>query len=225
MTVNGALGDLIPLAVGVAISPFPIIAVILMLLAPKAGASSAGFLVGWLAGIVIAVTVFLLIGGSVSLGSTGQGSTRSGWVRIVLGVVLLLLALRRWRKRGEGAADAPPPKWMSMLDKVTGLKAIGLGLAFAAINPKNLILGAAAGVVLASAGLSTSQDAVAIALYTLLAGCTVLIPVLAYALAKKRMRAPLDSLHVWLQHNNSVIMAVLLVIFGAMLIGKGLQSF
>ena len=43
------IGDLLPLALGVAISPVPIIAVILMLLSPRAGAASLGFAVGWLA--------------------------------------------------------------------------------------------------------------------------------------------------------------------------------
>lgn len=55
------LGELLPLAVGVAVSPVPIIAVILMLLAPRAGGTGQGFLLGWVAGIVAAVVVFLLI--------------------------------------------------------------------------------------------------------------------------------------------------------------------
>jgi len=55
------IGDLLPLAVGVAISPIPIIAVILMLLAPRAGGTTAGFLLGWVLGIALACTVFLLL--------------------------------------------------------------------------------------------------------------------------------------------------------------------
>ncbi|GAA4234139.1 hypothetical protein GCM10022254_38320 [Actinomadura meridiana] len=45
------IGDVLPLAVGVAISPIPIIAVILMLLTPWARATGLGFLGGWTAGI------------------------------------------------------------------------------------------------------------------------------------------------------------------------------
>ena len=41
--MNAVIGDLLPLAVGVAISPIPIIAAILMLLAAKAGGASMGF--------------------------------------------------------------------------------------------------------------------------------------------------------------------------------------
>ena len=56
------IGDLLPVALGVAISPVPIIAVILMLLAPKAKAASVAFMIGWVLGItvVITVTTFLL---------------------------------------------------------------------------------------------------------------------------------------------------------------------
>ena len=48
--MGGVIGDLLPTALGVAISPVPIIAVILMLLAPRAKAASVGFLLGWVSG-------------------------------------------------------------------------------------------------------------------------------------------------------------------------------
>jgi hypothetical protein len=46
--MGAVVGDPLPLAVGVAVSPVPIIAVILMLLAPRASGTSAGFGLGWL---------------------------------------------------------------------------------------------------------------------------------------------------------------------------------
>ena len=49
------IGDFLPVALGVAISPVPIIAVILMLLAPNATASSVAFLLGWVVGITLVV--------------------------------------------------------------------------------------------------------------------------------------------------------------------------
>src|SRR3954471_11765146 len=80
------VGDLLPLAVGVAISPIPIIAVILMLLAPRAGGTSGGFLVGWVVGIGGATAVFLLLAGTLDLGSgDSQPSTAASWVKLALG--------------------------------------------------------------------------------------------------------------------------------------------
>ena len=54
------IGDLLPSALGVALSPVPIIAVILMLGTPKARATGSAFAVGWIAGLVIASTIVLV---------------------------------------------------------------------------------------------------------------------------------------------------------------------
>src|SRR5688500_2865886 len=93
------LGDLLPLAVGVAVSPIPIIAVILMLLAPNAGGTSAGFLAGWVLGIAGATTLFLLLAGTLDTGSGSEPSAAVSWVKLGLGVLLLLLAAKQWQAR------------------------------------------------------------------------------------------------------------------------------
>jgi hypothetical protein len=49
-----------------------------------------------------------------------------------------------------------------------------------------------------------------------------LVPVIGYAVAKQQMRHPLDELKVWLQQNNVTVMAVLLLVIGVALAGKGL---
>jgi hypothetical protein len=59
--MNEVIGEILPLAVGIAISPIPIIAAILMLLSPRVKGTSVGFLIGWLVGIVVAIVLFTLI--------------------------------------------------------------------------------------------------------------------------------------------------------------------
>jgi hypothetical protein len=49
--------------------------------------------------------------------------------------------------------------------------------------------------------------------------------VLAYLVAADRMRGPLDRLREWLSQNNAVIMAVLLVVIGFVMVGKGIRQF
>ena len=56
-------------------------------------------------------------------------------------------------------------------------------------------------------------------------GCTVLVPVIAYLIASARMAGPLDSVRGWLVDNNVTIMAVLLLVIGVSVIGKGVASF
>jgi len=97
-----------------------------------------------------------------------------------------------------------------------------LGFLLAAVNPKNLLLGIAAGVAIGGAGISVGQEAVAIAIFTVIAASTVAVPVVAYLFAADKMRGPLDRLKAWLQQNNATVMAVLILVIGVVLIGKGI---
>ena len=214
--MNGVIGDLLPLAIGVAISPIPIIAAILMLFSAHAGRTSAGFLIGWVAGIVVATGLFTALAGS--LGASDQ-PTGVSWTKVGLGALLLMVGLRQWRGRHGGHG---PPKWMAAIDRMGFGQALGLGFALAAINPKNLLMAVAAGVAIGSGGLGVGGDVVAIVIFTVIAASTVAVPVIAYAVAKERMREPLAKAKAWLEENNATVMAVLILVIGVVLIGKGI---
>jgi threonine/homoserine/homoserine lactone efflux protein len=113
---------------------------------------------------------------------------------------------------------------MAAIDDFTFVKALGLGFLLSAVNPKNLIMAAGAGVIVGTAGLSVSGDAAAITVFTAIAASTVAIPVLGYLVAAERMRGPLDALKRWLQDNNATVMAVLILVIGAVLLGKGVSG-
>ena len=70
-----AIGDSLPLAIGVAISPIPIIAIILMLLSKRAGANGTSFLIGWLVGIAAVLSVVVAISGTATLGTSSDPAT------------------------------------------------------------------------------------------------------------------------------------------------------
>ncbi|GGD81690.1 GAP family protein [Microbacterium murale] len=220
-----AIGQTLPLALGIAISPVPIIAAVLMLLSPKARTTSVGFLIGWVLGIVLATTVFVLLS-NILPGATDTGSKPIlGIVQLVLGSGMLFLALRQWRGR-PGPGDEPHmPKWMQTVDHISFGGAFGLGALLAGANPKNLLLAASAGATIGSAGLGAGEATVTVAVFTLLAACTVLVPVIGYLVASERLAGPLDALRVWLSMENAVIMSVLLLVLGLVVIGKGISSF
>ena len=215
-------GDILPLAVGVVISPIPIIATILMLLAPRAGATSMGFLIGWVLGIAAATTVFTVVSASVGLTATSDSSTSTDWIKVALGILLLVLAGRQWRSRPKSGAEASLPAWMSAVDTFAFGKAAGLGFLLSAVNPKNLLLCAAAGTEIGGSALSNGSRAVLVLVFTVIAACSVAIPVIGYAVAKDRMRQPLGELKTWLQQHNAAVMSVLLLVIGVVLIGKGI---
>jgi len=221
--MNAVVGDLLPLAIGVAISPVPIIATILMLLAPEAKGTSVGFLIGWVLGIVVATTAFVVIASTAGLDDgSSDASTTSSWIKIVLGVLLLAVGVRQWRKRPEPGEVAPLPKWMTAIDSFTLPKALGLGFLLSAVNPKNLLMCIAAGSAIGGSALSTDEVAGAIAIFTVVAASTVAVPVVGFLVAHERLRRPLDGLRGWLQANNTAVMSVLVLVIGVLLLGQGI---
>jgi threonine/homoserine/homoserine lactone efflux protein len=137
-------------------------------------------------------------------------------------VLLLVLAARQWRGRPRPGQPVTMPKWMSAIDSFTLGKAAGLGFALSAVNPKNLVICATAGATIGAAALSGGQVAVAVAVFTVIGASTVAAPVVGYALAKERMRRPLDELRHWLEVHNNAVMTVLLLVIGLTVIGKGI---
>ncbi|WP_415394532.1 GAP family protein (plasmid) [Rhodococcus globerulus] len=216
--MGSVIGDLLPFAIGVAVSPVPIIATILMLLSKRAGSTSVGFVVGWLLGIIIATVLFVILSGTVSTSDDGPSTTVS-WIKLALGVLLLVLGVKQWRGRG---GDHETPKWMQAIEEMTAVKGLGLGFALAAINPKNLLMCIAAGVSIGSASLVTGEVIVSCLVFAIIAGSTVVIPVIGYLVAADRLREPLATLKVWLQDNNTTVMSVLILVIGVVLIGKGI---
>jgi threonine/homoserine/homoserine lactone efflux protein len=219
------IGELLPVALGVAISPVPIIAVILMLLAPHAKAASVAFMAGWVLGITVVVVAVTLLVDPVDDSEAGDPSALASVLKLLLGAAAVALALKQWRSRPRPGSDPVMPKWMSAIDTITPAKAFGLGALLSGVNPKNLTLCLAAGVTIGSGALSGEQTAVAVVVFVVIGSCTVVLPVVGYLLAQQRMQEPLDELRVWLSANNAVVMAVLLLVIGVVIIGKGLAGF
>ena len=72
-----AIGQVLSFGVGVALSPLPIIAVVLMLATPKGRANGPAFLTGWVLGIAVLGTTVLLIASGASASAHG-GLSRFG---------------------------------------------------------------------------------------------------------------------------------------------------
>ncbi|MCZ7531303.1 MAG: GAP family protein [Acidimicrobiia bacterium] len=222
--MGSVVGQILPLAVGVALSPFPIIAVILMLFTPRARSNGSAFAVGWVAGLTVAVIVVLALSSASDTATSDSGgpSTTVGWLKSVLGVLLLFLALRRWRRRPPGGETPEMPRWMSAIDGFTPVKSLALGAALSGLNPKNLALTVAAAATIAAGGLSTGQEVAVSVIFIVLASITVVTPVVAFLLMGERAEGALTSAKDWMAANNDAVMAVVLVVFGIKLIGDGI---
>lgn len=220
--MGSVLGDLLPLALGVAISPVPIIAVILMLLAPDARKSSLAFLLGWVVGIGVVVCVATLLVQPAGSAESDGPSTLSAWVKVVLGVAAVLLAVQQWRTRPRTGEEAQLPGWMAAIDTMTPTRAAGLGALLSGVNPKNLTLGLAGGSTIGGAALTSTETVVALVVFVVIGSMSVAAPIVGYLVAGQRLQGPLDDLRRWLTANNATVMSVLLLVIGVTILGKGI---
>ena len=217
-----AIGGSLPLAVGVALSPVPIIAVVLMLTSRRARVNGPLFVLGWLAGLAVVGAIVLSVAGPAGASSSGSPATWVSWVKVVLGLLLLLVAARQFRTRPKDGDQAALPKWMASVDDNTPLSACGLAALLAGVNPKNLLLAVGGAATIAQTGISGGQQAVAYLVFALVGTLGVGIPVGVYFALGPRADKPLNALKDWMGEHNAVIMSVLCLVIGVKLIGDAI---
>ena len=216
------IGQMLPSAVAVALSPIPIIAIILMLFTPKASTNGPAFLVGWVVGLSVASAVVYSLASSADVGSDADASSGLGWGKIVLGTLLLAMAVQQWKKRPKKGEHPELPGWMTAVDHFTPVKALSTGVLLSAVNPKNLILTAAAAASVAQADLSSGDAFVALAVFVVLASTSVAGAIAYRTFGGDAAHARLEDLKGWMGDNNATVMAVILLVLGAKILGEGL---
>ncbi len=216
------IGDVLGEAVGVAISPVPIIAMVLILTSAKARSNGFAFLIGWLIGLAVVGTIVLLVADpQVRRPPLGR---RSGWGGCCScsGCCSILFGFRQWGAR-PGPGETPKmPGWMQAIDQFNAVRSLGIGFVLAAVNPKNLMLTVAAAATIASAGLSTGASFGVLAVFAVIGTIGLLIPLIIYLVAGDRAARLLADLQQWMSDNNNAVMAVLFWVIGAKIFGNGL---
>jgi len=189
--------------------------------AARGGLASGG---GEIGGLAILGTVVLLISSGASASSSGQPATWVGILKLVLGALLLLVAVKKWRGRPHGDEEAHLPKWMRAIDRVSAVKALGLGALLAAANPKNGLMTVGAGAAIAQTGIGAVEQAAVLAIFVVLASGGCGAPVVLFFVLGDRSVTLLGELKDWMASNNAVIMAVLMLVIGVKLIGDGISG-
>lgn len=216
-----SISEILPFAVGVAISPIPLVAVILMLFTPRAKQNGVGFLVGWVAGLSVLAAVVYFVADAANAATDTDASDTTSTVKVVLGAILIVMALRKWRHRPASGAEPTMPKWMTGVDRFTPAKAAGLGVVLGAVNPKNLILTVGAAAGLAQLGEGTGDAIVGLVAFVLVASSTTAAAVAYRVFGGERSRAELERAKGWLTLHNDAVMAVLFLVFGVVILAEG----
>lgn len=223
--MGNVVGEILPYAMAVAISPIPIIAVVLTLLSPKAKAASIGLLAGWVAGIIVTVALFILVSEMLPEDRSDGWMPILGTIKIALGAVFLFMAIKQWRSRPKKGMEVTLPTWMQAIDKAGVMSAAVIGFLLSAVNPVNLLMLVSAGLTIGSSELSGGSLAIVVTVFVAIAASTMVIPVACYLLAARKLARPLELLRGWLARYNAVIVALLLLVVGVYMIFQGLADF
>lgn len=216
------LGEAFPLAIGIALSPLPSIAIVLVLLAPTGRRGGAAFLAARLVAVGAVVGVFAVVSDVVE--RSGEAGAAVAVTKIVVGAALLLVALKTWRGRPRAGDEPTLPGWMSSIEGRTPGQSAQLAAVLTLANPKELLLAIGAGIAIGSGGLPVGQTVVIAAVLTVVACVNVIAPVVAFLVAGERVRAPLSSARAALVRHNATIMSVVLLVIAAVLVSGGVAD-
>ena len=224
MSLSSVIGEILPQAVAVAISPVPIIAVILMLFSAKARANGLAFAAGWVLALTVVGSLVLVAANAGKVAAGGEESATSFAVKAIFGLLFLALAVKQWRSRPAEGEEPAMPKWMATIDSFSAGKAFAIAALLAGVNPKNLGLTLAASLTIAQSGLTGSDPWIALAVFVVIGSVTVVLPVAYYIAAGDSAAKTLTTWKTWLSANNATVMAVLFLVFGVKLLGDGLAG-
>lgn len=218
-SLSSELPELISLALVIALSPLSVIPGILMLHTPKPRSTSVAFLLGWAIAIGGLTALFVEI--SNAIGGLNKQPAWAPYVRIAIGAALIAFGLYRWFTRNRSAHT---PKWLTAMTSIGPGRAFLTAIALAVINVKVLLMCAAAGLAIGSAGLGATGAWTADIVFTAVAASSVALPVLAYLVAGEKLDGPLTKLKNWMEEQHATLVAAILVILGLMVLYKGIHG-
>ena len=224
--MNSTLASLLPFIIGSAVVPLQIIVVTLLLTGEQRGPLKAiAFVLGMTVARLTQGILFglVLTGGSGDPADAGNTSIVKATALTILGILLLLTAYKKWAK--EPDPDAPPPKWLTMLDSITPAKALLFGAGFVLIGPKLWVFMLGAISAIGEAQLGQPASTWTFLLFVLLAQSLLLIPILIRLLMPQRAKSLLASLADWMKRYNDPIVIAISLIFGALFLYQGLSAF
>lgn len=220
-----ALGQVLPYVLGLIAGPIPVIAVIFVLMSPGGRGRALLFVLAWIATVTaVATAVGMVAGGGGS--SPGESPAWVGWVQLLLGVLLVLAALKTLRDHlsRPAGAEPEPPSWMAAIDTMGTGKVMGLGGLLAVANPKSLAMVLGGGAAVAAFDLGLAGTLTAAAVFAALGSLGLLAPVAAVALSGPGGTQKLRRARTWLVDNNDTVTMTVLFVFGGVFAAKGSEA-
>ena len=197
-----------------------ILALMILLMTPRALTNAYSFLLGWFAGLFLVGGLVLIIPG---LNYYTSGPTPvSGWIRIALAALFLLIGLLIAKDLPKQRKKHRTPKWMEKVDSYGSRQSVGIGLFLSIMNFKNSAMVASGAVVIAAEDLPIFQEVILLIVFCFIASIGVLIPLVIYLLFRRVVESVFAKMKIWLQRYSSLILMLVLLVFGSIALYRGI---
>ena len=210
--------SLVPMALGLALSPVPIIAVILMLFSRRAKVNASLFAATWVLSMAVLGSLAIFVLGDNEFVEQDTTKTGGSIAALIFGALFLAYGAFLWLRRPRQQDDVKIPRWLELLDDIPPYLVVGVGLTGVLFNAKNLPLFLAAVRRILAADLPLIDSFIALAIFIALASVTVVTPIVLFLAGGERMHARLERMRAWLTRYNEAILGVVFMIMGAVLV-------
>ena len=209
--------DLLLIGLVITLEPIPLTAFLLVLASKGGVRKGAAFIFGWLLSLAIVVTATLLVTGNKPPKPSTAPSLAALAAKILIGVVLVLIAIRQRRRMGKPKPPKKPPKWQTGIDNMSPWYAMGLA---PLTQPWGLVAAGVATIV--EAKLSSWQSYVALVLFCLVASAVYIALELYAGFRPDKSDALLTSSRAWIDSHTDQVIIVVSLVLGFWLIGKSI---
>jgi threonine/homoserine/homoserine lactone efflux protein len=210
----------LPLALALLLAALPVVLVPMALATKRPPGVARAFLGGWLMGVLLVGGVVIALIDVLVLPS--GNATWFAYAKIVIGLLLILLGLKRWSDRRE--SDPEPPGWLAGVEVMSAGKAFGLGLLLATLNPKNVVIVVAAATAIGEATPVPAQQIVALLVFTVVGSLGVAAPVVATLALGDRADERLAAADTWMTRHSGTIVSIVLVVLGVVVAVNGFTA-
>jgi len=209
--------NLVLIGLAVTLDPLPLTAFFVVLPSKRGVRKGAAFVFGWLASLAVVVTITVLATGNSPPKPSTAPSLAALAVKIALGAVLVVIAVRHIRARGRPKPPKKPPKWQEHVDSMSPWFAMALA---PTLQPWALIAAGAATVV--EAKLSSWESFLALFLYCVLASSSYLAMEIYAVIRPDQSQALLARTRTWIDVHTDQVIIVGSLLIGLWLIGDSI---
>lgn len=237
MNLGQLVLGLVPLALGIVLSPLAIMALVAVLLSARARVNGVMYLIGWALAIAVALALSYSLLGSLGV---GRPDTPPVWVsvlKVVLGLVLMVGGVWEYRKgrakiKEMAAASTPDevvaaapqlPGWLKAVETFTASRSLLLGFGIFILNPVDLSCAVIAGIDIRAAGLPTATTTAVLLIFGIVGLLPIAIPVFLMLIMGDRADPMLQRTRTYIGSHSGVLNAGLLLVIGALQLQKGLS--